>query len=102
MDFYSIPKLPRSKRFLYLMHPKPLAWWLLGGTLLTLLPRYRRTLGVWMIVALGYELGVFLVSQHNSRYFAPTWPVIVTLLAVPADVLVQLVRHRPGSRVPVP
>jgi len=100
LDFYKIPKLQRSKRFLHLMEPKPLVWWLLAATLLSLLPRYRRTLGVWMIVAVGYELGVFLVSQHNSRYFAPVWPIIITLLAVPADVLVQIICRRFGPRTP--
>jgi hypothetical protein len=100
LDFYEIPKVPRSKRYLHLMHPTPLAWWLLAATVLSLLPRYRSTLGVWMIVAVGYELGVFLVSQHNARYFAPVWPMVITLLAVPADVLVQMIRRRFASRPP--
>lgn len=100
LEFYDIPKLPRSKRYIHLMEPKPLAWWLLAATALSLLPRYRRTLGVWMIVAVGYELGVFLVSQHNSRYFAPVWPMVVTLLAVPADVLVQMIRRLFAARPP--
>jgi hypothetical protein len=49
-------------------------------------------------LALGYVLGVFIVSQDNARYFGPAWPVIIVLLAVPADVLVRLVvaaRTRP-------
>jgi len=55
---------------------------------LSALPRYRKTLGMWTILMLGYVMGVFLASQTNARYFAPAWPVITVLLALPADVLV--------------
>ena len=57
--------------------------------LLAFLPRYRRTLGVWTLLALSYVFGVFLVSQLNARYFGPVWPVLIVLFAVPADVLAQ-------------
>jgi hypothetical protein len=46
--------------------------------------------GVWTVAAGGYLLGVFLVSQMNPRYFAAAWPVIIPLLALPADVIGNL------------
>jgi hypothetical protein len=71
---------------------KPLGWWLLGACVLAVaLPWYRRTFGVWTLIAVGYVCGVFLVSQINPRYFAPAWPVLLPLLALPADVLLRLV-----------
>lgn len=66
-----------------------LGWVLLLGGVLALLPAYRSTLGVWVIVAVGYVLGVFLVSQLNPRYFAPVWPMLLPLLAVPFDLLMR-------------
>ena len=71
--------------------PTPLGCWLVAGMALSLLPRYWRTLGVWMLIAASYLLGVFLFSQINPRYFGPAWPVLVPLLAVPADVLACLI-----------
>ena len=68
----------------------PLGWWLVAGAVLSLLPPYTRRLGVWTLVAASYAAGVFLVSQVNPRYFAPVWPVLVPLLAVPADMLARL------------
>jgi hypothetical protein len=68
-------------------------WWLLAALPLALLPRYRSTLGVWMLVAVSYLSGVFLVSQMNPRYFAPAWPLLLVLLAVPLDVAVRLIRR---------
>ncbi|MDQ3622785.1 MAG: hypothetical protein M3463_09880 [Verrucomicrobiota bacterium] len=80
--------------------PTPLGWWLAAAMLLSLLPRYRRTFGVWTIVAGGYLCGVFLVSQINPRYFAPAWTVLVPLLAVPADALGALLAHWLRARPP--
>ncbi len=73
--------------------PTPLAIWvLLGAALACLVPRYRPTLGVWTLAAFGYLAGVFLVTQVNPRYFAPAWPVLVVLLAVPADAIAVLIQ----------
>jgi hypothetical protein len=92
LDFVSIPKVPKAERSILLARPTMLGVWLALGALLSLLPRYRRTLGVWMLLALSYELGVFVVSQTNARYFGPAWPVIVVLLALPADALLGAIR----------
>lgn len=70
--------------------PTALGWWMIAALLLSLLPRYRRTLGVWMIVACGYLFGVFLISQVNPRYFGLAWPILVILWAVPMDVILSL------------
>jgi hypothetical protein len=70
--------------------PTPLGCWLVAGLALSLLPRYWSTLGVWMILSVGYLFGVFVVSQLNPRYFGTVWPVFVVLLAVPADALLAL------------
>jgi len=73
--------------------PTPLGCWLLAGFALSLaLPFYRTTHGAWVLAALGYLGGVFLVSQVNPRYFGVAWPVFVPLLALPADFLCVLVR----------
>ncbi len=94
-------RLPESKeikeRTIRKARPTILGCWLIAGLLLSLLPRYRRTLGVWMIVAAGYLYTLFLVSQINPRYFAVAWPVFVPLLALPADVLVSLVLRRSAT-----
>lgn len=74
---------------------KLLGWWLVAAMLLAVaLPAYRRTFGVWTLIAVSYVCGVFLVSQINPRYFAPAWPVLLPLLAVPADALLRLVWRR--------
>jgi hypothetical protein len=83
--------------------PTPLGCRLIAGMALSLLPRYWRTLGVWMLIAVSYLFGVFLFSQINPRYFGPAWPVLVPLLAVPADVLARLIRgalHKRTGGVP--
>ena len=82
---------PSRERTLAAMRLTPLGWWMVAAILLSLLPRYRSTLGVWTVIVLGYAIGVFLVSQINPRYFCPAWPVLVVLLAVPADLLVTVV-----------
>ena len=76
---------------------KPLGWWLLAACVLAVaLPAYRRTFGVWTLIAVSYVCGVFLVSQINPRYFAPAWPVLLPLLAVPADAILRVVRRKAG------
>jgi hypothetical protein len=98
LEFSQIPKaVPREQRTLARAHVTFLGWWLAAGALLAALPPYSRTLGVWTLLAVGCVLGVFIVSQENARYFAPVWPVIVLLLAVPADALARLVFARRAS-----
>jgi len=75
LDFCEIPRgVPRqSGRSPWRAPPRSdacFAW----GFCVSLLPWYRATLGVWAILAVGYVMGVFLVSQTNVRYFAPAWP----------------------------
>jgi hypothetical protein len=106
LDFFRFPNLPKFDCGISLVRATPLAWWLLLGMFLSLLPRYRRTLGVWMLTSLVFMLGVFLVSLVSPRYVAPVWPVLLILLAVPADVLCSAICPRlrplalasPGSK----
>lgn len=97
-DFVALPQdLDETQRHIGKTRVKLLGWWLIAGCVLAVaLPAYRRTWGVWTLIALGYLGGVFLVSQINPRYFAPAWPVLLPLLALPADALLRLVwrRHR--------
>ncbi len=90
-----VVRLPQGKDFSELgigrARPTVLGLWLILGAVLSLLPRYRSTLGVWMLVAVSYLFGVFLVSQPNPRYFGPAWAMMLPLLAVPADVLLRAV-----------
>ncbi len=76
------------------MRPTLLCVWTFAGALLSLLPQYRRTLGVWAIVSVGYVFGVFLVSMVFSRYFAPVWPVLLVLLPIPLEVVCAFAASR--------
>jgi hypothetical protein len=91
-----VVRLPRSaqlnERGIENARPTLLGILLLVGMLLSMLPRYRSTLGVWMLVAVSYLFGVFLVTQPNPRYFGPAWAMLLPLVAVPADVLAILAR----------
>ena len=99
-DLVRLPTGSIRERVITKARPTFLGWWLIAGLLLSLLPRYRLTLGVWMIVAVGYLYTLFLVSQINPRYFAVAWPVFVPLLALPADVLVSLAVRAFGVKRP--
>ena len=98
LDFFRFPNLPKAQCRISLVRTTPLGWWLLLGTFLSFLPRYRRTLGVWTLAFLVYMLGVFLVSLVSPRYVAPAWPMVLILLAVPADVLCAALCHRLRGR----
>jgi hypothetical protein len=95
LDFTVLPKGPVEDRKITHARPTLLGLCLCAGALLSvLLPRYRNSLGVWTILGAGYIMGVFLVSQTNARYFAPVWPILVVLLAVPADALARAIFAR--------
>lgn len=85
--------VPKSGRKLTGFRPTLLGWWLIVGALLSLLPHYRRNPGIWVIAMTGYLWGVFLVGIASARYFAPAWPLIALVLAIPADVLLRVL-HR--------
>jgi hypothetical protein len=65
--------------------PTPLAWWLLLGIALSLVPPYLRTLGVWNVMTLGYLFAVYLVGIQQTRYIAPAWPIFLLTLGVVLD-----------------
>ena len=69
--------------------PTLLGWWLLAGVALAFTPRYRRTLGVWTLATSGYLAAVFLATIMNARYFDVAWPLMVVLLALPADFMLS-------------
>jgi hypothetical protein len=85
--------VPKSGRKLTGFRPTLLGWWLIAGTLLSSLAHYRRNLGIWVIAMTGYLCGVFLVGIASARYFAPAWPLIALVLAIPADLLLRFL-HR--------
>jgi hypothetical protein len=104
-DFVTLPNdRDEMQRSIWKSRITPLGVWLLAGVVLALLPPHTRTLGVWSLAAMGFLLSFFLISQPNPRYFAPAWPVLIVLLAVPADVLARLVtgvfRRRKTPAVP--
>lgn len=90
-------KLPKAKEYsersITRARPTIVGVILMLGVLLSLLPRYRPTLGVWMLIGLSYVFGVFLVSQPNPRYFGPAWGMLLPLVAVPFDVLLSVLRR---------
>ena len=98
-DFVVLPHdRDDAERHISKTHLKLPGWWLIAACVLAVaLPAYRRTFGVWTLIAVSYVCGVFLVSQVNPRYFAPAWPVLLPLLAVPADALLRVVRRRRGA-----
>jgi len=94
LNLFRFPPLPAEQSKVSLARPTFLCVWLAAGALLSLLPSYRRTLGAWAIISVGYVFGVFLVSMVFTRYFAPVWPVLLPLLAIPVDLICGLVANR--------
>lgn len=92
-NFVHLPEdVQETQRQIWKTRPTVLGIWLVVALLLALvIPRYRSTWGVWTFAALSYLAGVFLVSQVNPRYFAPAWPVLLPLMALPADALFRLI-----------
>ena len=71
--------------------PTFLGLWMMAGAMLSLVSnRYRVTLGVWTLAAGSYLFGTFLLGVPSPRYFSPAWPVMVLLLAIPAECLLRL------------
>jgi hypothetical protein len=83
---------PASAYSIARARPTVFGGWLMVSVLLALC--YWRSLGVWMVIALGYLAGVFLVSLVNARYFAPAWLIFLPVLFVPLDLLLRLVFRR--------
>jgi hypothetical protein len=71
--------------------PAPAGWWIAAGALLSLLPWWWRTAGVWTVTMAGYLVGVFLVGGANPRFFGPAWPVLILLAALPFDAIFRAV-----------
>ena len=94
LNLVRFPELPVEQRKFSLARPTYLGWWLIAGALLSLLPRYLRTLGVWTLISVGYLVGVFIVGVVDSHYFVPVWPVLLPLLAIPAEVIWALAAGR--------
>jgi hypothetical protein len=99
LNLFRFPNLPREECRFSLARPTFLCVWVLVGVLLSLLPRYRRTLGVWAISAVGYIFGVYIVAVVNAHYFVLVWPVLLTLLAIPLDVVLASLGSRWGKPV---
>ena len=66
-DFVVLPQdFDVAARHIGKTRVKLLGWWLLAACVLAVaLPAYRRTFGVWTLIAVSYVCGVFLVSQIN-------------------------------------
>ena len=78
-----------------LARPTLLGWYLLAAIACSFATtRLRRTHAVWALSALSYLTGVFLLTQVNPRYFGAVWPIFIPLLAVPADLVVELLTRR--------
>lgn len=75
-----------------LFRPTWLGGWLLLGFALSLFSPYRRACGLVILAILGYAYGVFLVGSGGTRYFAPAWPALTLLLALPIDFVVGQAR----------
>jgi hypothetical protein len=67
----------------------PLAWWVLVGCVLAMLPPYFLKVGIPVLLAVSYLLGTFLVGGINPRYFGAVWAVVALALCVPLDLIVR-------------
>jgi hypothetical protein len=81
-----------------LYRPTALCWLLMAGMVLSFLPAYRRTLGIWTLACLSYTFGVFLVGSVGPRYLAPAYFIFMPLLAVPFDILLNFIAVRVKGR----
>jgi hypothetical protein len=94
LDLVRLPQGPSAGRSVLRARVLLPGWWLLVALPLALLPRYRATLGVWVLVAMSYLWGVFLTTVAIPRYFAPVWPILLVVMALPLDALLGVVAKR--------
>lgn len=77
--------------------PTPFAFWVAAAILVSFSRApYRSSLGTWALVALGYAFAVHLLGSTNPRFVLPCWPILATLLPLPAEALLRLLA-RPRS-----
>ncbi len=76
---------------------QPAGWLLVAGAILSLFPLYFQRIGLWTIIIGGYLLAVFLVGSANARFFGAAWPIVILLIALPADYLLVLLRRCAGQ-----
>ncbi len=67
----------------------PLAWWILIGCVLALVPAFFRPLGIPVLAAVSYLFGTFLVGGNNPRYFGAVWGIVALAMCAPLDLLVR-------------
>lgn len=94
-DFLRKPKTSDpTHRGIETFRIEPLGYWLIIGFVISLIaPRYRLSLGILAVTALSYLLGVFCAGVPSARYFGGAWPMLVLVLAVPADVVLSLIQR---------
>ncbi|HEV7401411.1 MAG TPA: hypothetical protein VGO11_00730 [Chthoniobacteraceae bacterium] len=79
--------------------PTLLGWYFLAAMAAAFTTRrYLRTHGVWVLAALSYLAGVFLLTQVNVRYFGAAWPALLPILVLPLDLLCSLVARLAKGR----
>lgn len=76
--------------------PTALGWWLIVGIVLSFFvsDALRGTVGVWLVIAVGYAIGVHLVGSSNPRFFAAAWPVLFLAMAVPFEAIYLFVTRK--------
>lgn len=77
--------------------PTPLAWWIIAGCVLALLPAFFRPLGIAVLIALSYLFGTFLVGGNNPRYFGAVWGIVLLALCAPLDLIARAALRRKAS-----
>ncbi len=84
--FVQHPTQDGFARTLWQMTPTLQGWLLLvGGICCVAVSRFRNTLGIWVLIAGSYAVGVHLVGSCNPRFFALVWPVVFLAMAAPLD-----------------
>lgn len=85
--FTAEPVEDGCRRTLWELTPTALGWWLLVGVVMTFFVNesLRATVGVWLVIAGGYAVGVHLVGSSNPRFFATAWPILFLAMATPLE-----------------
>lgn len=97
-DFFRYAKVPKNDNKLSLVRPAPMGIWMLLAMGCAFLPRYRNTLGVWVIIAVLQVFAVYSVSLVNVHYFAVIWPVLFVIMALPLDALLTRFVRKESER----